>query len=314
MLEELGLRLTSTFLVGEEAAEITGILIPPNLAVLLVRSSRSLTPYCTKDSGGNPPGGDETEGDAGWIEGVAILGAVLVVVLVTAVNDWQKERQFRGLQDKIESDHRISVMRDNEFFECLVGEIVVGDICLVKYGDLLPADGLIIQSNDLKVDESSLTGEADHVKKGEHIDPVLLSGTHVMEGSGRMLVTAVGVNSQAGIIFTLLGATDGGNVDSPNMPPTVTTVPLEKMDSQVTTPLLPSPPDHRADGYACRPRDSLGNPDHGGNPLAPVDKHAAGLCPAYLDPSFAPILFPPSTLFATAVYLSANIWWHRMSP
>ena len=81
-------------------------------------------------------GGDETEGDAGWIEGVAILGAVLVVVLVTAVNDWQKERQFRGLQDKIESDHRISVMRDGEFFECLVGEIVVGDICLIKYGML----------------------------------------------------------------------------------------------------------------------------------------------------------------------------------
>uniref|UniRef100_A0A0X3PBV0 Calcium-transporting ATPase n=1 Tax=Schistocephalus solidus TaxID=70667 RepID=A0A0X3PBV0_SCHSO len=238
------------------------------LIVLMVAAVVSLAlALYSKYSGGNPPGGDETEGDAGWIEGVAILGAVLVVVLVTAVNDWQKERQFRGLQDKIESDHRISVMRDNEFFECLVGEIVVGDICLVKYGDLLPADGLIIQSNDLKVDESSLTGEADHVKKGEHIDPVLLSGTHVMEGSGRMLVTAVGVNSQAGIIFTLLGATDGGNVDSPNMPPTVTTVPLEKMDSQVTTPLLPSPPDHRADGYACRPRDSLGNPDHGGNPL-----------------------------------------------
>ena len=85
------------------------------------------------DSGGTV-GGDETEGDAGWIEGVAILGAVIVVVLVTAVNDWQKERQFRGLQDKIESDHRISVMRDGEFFECLVGEIVVGDICLIKYG------------------------------------------------------------------------------------------------------------------------------------------------------------------------------------
>ena len=45
-------------------------------------------------------------------------------------------------------------------------------------GDLLPADGIIIQSNDLKVDESALTGESDHVKKGEHSDPVLLSGTH----------------------------------------------------------------------------------------------------------------------------------------
>ena len=100
----------------------------------------------------------------------------------------------------------------------------------MKYGDLLPADGILIQSNDLKVDESSLTGESDHVKKGENTDPMLLSGmpfaslfstlvpdrvssssvfnqgTHVMEGSGRMVVTAVGINSQAGIIFTLLGA------------------------------------------------------------------------------------------------------------
>ena len=45
-------------------------------------------------------------------------------------------------------------------------------------GDLLPADGVIIQSNDLKVDESSLTGESDHVKKGEVVDPMLLSGAH----------------------------------------------------------------------------------------------------------------------------------------
>lgn len=51
-----------------------------------------------------------------------------------------------------------------------------------------------------------MTGESDHVKKGEHFDPMVLSGTHVMEGAGKMLVTAVGVNSQAGIIFTLLGA------------------------------------------------------------------------------------------------------------
>lgn len=43
-------------------------------------------------------------------------------------------------------------------------------------GDLLPADGILIQSNDLKIDESSLTGESDHVKKGEITDPMLLSG------------------------------------------------------------------------------------------------------------------------------------------
>ncbi|NWS85852.1 AT2B1 ATPase, partial [Toxostoma redivivum] len=74
-------------------------------------------------------------------------------------------------------------------------------------GDLLPADGVLIQGNDLKIDESALTGESDHVRKSLDKDPLLLSGTHVMEGSGRMVVTAVGVNSQSGIIFTLLGAT-----------------------------------------------------------------------------------------------------------
>lgn len=142
----------------------------------------------------------------GWIEGLAILISVIVVVIVTAFNDYSKERQFRGLQNRIEGEHKFSVIRGGQASNIGVGEIVVGDICQIKYGDLLPADGILIQSNDLKVDESSLTGESDHVKKGGEYDPMVLSGTHVMEGSGKIIVTAVGVNSQAGIIFTLLGA------------------------------------------------------------------------------------------------------------
>ncbi|XP_068239162.1 LOW QUALITY PROTEIN: plasma membrane calcium-transporting ATPase 2-like [Palaemon carinicauda] len=149
---------------------------------------------------------DEGEEEAGWIEGVAILISVAVVVFVTAFNDYTKEKQFRGLQSRIEGEHKFSVIRGGEVQQIGVGDIVVGDICQIKYGDLLPTDGILIQSNDLKVDESSLTGESDHVKKGADTDPMVLSGTHVMEGSGKMLVAAVGVNSQAGIIFTLLGA------------------------------------------------------------------------------------------------------------
>ena len=90
-----------------------------------------------------------------------------------------------------------------------IAELVVGDICQVKYGDSIPADGIVIQSNDLKVDESSLTGESDHVKKGVNRDPMLLSGTFVMEGSGKMIITAVGANSQSGIIFSLLKGDTG---------------------------------------------------------------------------------------------------------
>lgn len=47
---------------------------------------------------------------------------------------------------------------------------------LCVLGDLLPADGILIQGNDLKIDESSLTGESDHVKKSLERDPMLLSG------------------------------------------------------------------------------------------------------------------------------------------
>ncbi|KAF6073989.1 hypothetical protein HJG60_001184 [Phyllostomus discolor] len=152
---------------------------------------------------------DEGESEAGWIEGAAILFSVIIVVLVTAFNDWSKEKQFRGLQNRIEKEQKFSVIRNGHIIQLPVAEIVVGDIAQIKYGDLLPADGILIQGNDLKIDESSLTGESDHVKKSLERDPMLLSGTHVMEGSGRMLVTAVGVNSQTGIIFTLLGAGEG---------------------------------------------------------------------------------------------------------
>ncbi|XP_047377663.1 plasma membrane calcium-transporting ATPase 4 isoform X1 [Sciurus carolinensis] len=158
------------------------------------------------ESASNPD--DEGEAEAGWIEGAAILFSVIIVVLVTAFNDWSKEKQFRGLQSRIEQEQKFSIIRNGQLIQLPVAEIVVGDIAQIKYGDLLPADGILIQGNDLKIDESSLTGESDHVKKLLDKDPMLLSGTHVMEGSGRMVVTAVGINSQTGIIFSLLGANE----------------------------------------------------------------------------------------------------------
>ncbi|KAG7236324.1 hypothetical protein INR49_001129, partial [Caranx melampygus] len=97
--------------------------------------------------------------------------------LVTAFNDWSKEKQYRGLQNRIEQEQKFTVVRGGQVTQINVSEIVVGDIAQVKYGDLLPADGILIQSNDLKIDESSLTRESDHVKKSISDDPVMLSGS-----------------------------------------------------------------------------------------------------------------------------------------
>ncbi|XP_057685664.1 plasma membrane calcium-transporting ATPase 3b isoform X2 [Corythoichthys intestinalis] len=194
-------------LVWEALQDVT-LIILEIAAIISLALSFYQPPGEDSELCGNVAAGaeDEGEGEANWIEGAAILLSVACVVLVTAFNDWSKEKQFRGLQSRIEQEQKFTVVRKGNVIQIPVADMVVGDMAQVKYGDLLPADGILIQGNDLKIDESSLTGESDHVRKSVEKDPMLLSGTHVMEGSGRMLVTAVGVNSQTGIIFTLLGA------------------------------------------------------------------------------------------------------------
>lgn len=201
-------------LVWEALQDVTLIILEV-AAIISLGLSFYKPPDAEREHCGRAAGGveDEGEAEAGWIEGAAILLSVVCVVLVTAFNDWSKEKQFRGLQSRIEQEQRFTVLRGGQVIQIPVSEIVVGDIAQVKYGDLLPADGVLIQGNDLKIDESSLTGESDHVKKTLDKDPILLSGTHVMEGSGKMLVTAVGVNSQTGIIFMLLGGGDDDDDD-----------------------------------------------------------------------------------------------------
>lgn len=95
--------------------------------------------------------GAEEASHYGWIEGAAILVSVVVVILVTAVSDFTKERQFRGLQQRIDCELKFPVIRNGQSLEIPVTDIVVGDICQVKYGDVIPADGVLVQGSDLKV-------------------------------------------------------------------------------------------------------------------------------------------------------------------
>eukprot|EP00004_Rigifila_ramosa_P004651 TRINITY_DN1512_c0_g1_i2.p1 TRINITY_DN1512_c0_g1~~TRINITY_DN1512_c0_g1_i2.p1 ORF type:complete len:1024 (-),score=244.04 TRINITY_DN1512_c0_g1_i2:51-3122(-) len=138
----------------------------------------------------------------GWIEGTAILVTVVAVVFVSAINDYQKEKQFRKL-NAVKEDEPVNVVRNGEQTSISIYSLCCGDVVELTVGDIIPSDGLVIRSNDLKVNESSLTGESDDIKK--HVgNPWLYSGTKVMEGWARMLVVAVGPNSQSGIIKTLI--------------------------------------------------------------------------------------------------------------
>lgn len=92
-------------------------------------------PVCGESAGGAE---DEGEADAGWIEGAAILLSVVCVVLVTAFNDWSKEKQFRGLQSRIEQEQKFTVVRKGNVIQIPVADMVVGDIAQVKYGKKTP--------------------------------------------------------------------------------------------------------------------------------------------------------------------------------
>ncbi|XP_073655729.1 plasma membrane calcium-transporting ATPase 3 isoform X9 [Tursiops truncatus] len=164
-------------LVWEALQDVTLIILEV-AAIVSLGLSFYAPPGEESEACGNVSAGaeDEGEAEAGWIEGAAILLSVICVVLVTAFNDWSKEKQFRGLQSRIEQEQKFTVIRNGQLLQVPVAALVVGDIAQVKYGDLLPADGVLIQGNDLKIDESSLTGESDHVRKSADKDPMLLSG------------------------------------------------------------------------------------------------------------------------------------------
>lgn len=147
-----------------------------------------------------------------WVEGVAIMIAIVIVVTVGAANDWQKERQFVKLNKKKE-DRTVKVVRSGKSREISVYNILVGDVVHLEPGDVIPVDGIFISGHNVKCDESSATGESDNLKKNSgdevydaiethknlgKLDPFIISGGKVTEGVGTFLVTAVGVNSSYG--------------------------------------------------------------------------------------------------------------------
>ena len=136
-----------------------------------------------------------------WAEGTAILFTVLLVVLLTASIDYAKQFAFKRLSRSLFESNTKQVIRNGQQVLIVDDDVVVGDILCVNSHALatIPADCVLLgPSADLKLDESTLTGESEPVSKKP--GDVVLSGTNAVQGSGKLLVIAVGVNSVAGKI------------------------------------------------------------------------------------------------------------------
>lgn len=143
---------------------------------------------------------------------MGIILGVLLVVIFTAVNDYQQSLKFREW-DKENKNISVQVTRDGKRQKISIYDLVVGDIVHLSIGDQIPADGIYISGYGLHIDESSLTGQIETVNVSEE-KPFLLSGTKVKDGSGKMLVTTVGVRTEWGKLMEVLN--EGGERRRPH--------------------------------------------------------------------------------------------------
>ncbi|OAA62641.1 p-type calcium transporter [Niveomyces insectorum RCEF 264] len=180
------------------------ILIMLSIAAAVSLAIGLYQTFGQKHDANNPP--------VEWIEGVAIIVAILIVVIVGSLNDWQKERQFAKLNRK-KTDRLVKVVRSGRLQEISVFDILVGDVMRLETGDMVPVDGVLIEGHNIKCDESQATGESDLIRKRpadevyaaienhenlKKMDPLIQSGSRVMEGLGTFLVTSTGVYSSYG--------------------------------------------------------------------------------------------------------------------
>ena len=100
-----------------------------------------------------------------WIDGFAILIAVAICTIVTAANDYQKERQFMKLNEQKQKKKVVVVMRNGKLMETHQNNVLTGDVVNISGGMEVPADGFLIESNEIRADESAMTGETKPIKK-----------------------------------------------------------------------------------------------------------------------------------------------------
>ncbi|KAK0600244.1 hypothetical protein LWI29_012981 [Acer saccharum] len=138
----------------------------------------------------------------GWYDSGSIIVAVFLVVIVSTVSNFRQNRQFERLSS-VNSDIDVKVVRGGRCRTVSIFDIVVGDVVCLNIGDQISADGLFLEGHSVKVDESSMNGESDHVEIDGEENPFVMSGTKVNDGYGAMLVTSVGREMMSSISHEL---------------------------------------------------------------------------------------------------------------
>ena len=154
---------------------------------------------------------------SGNLESTIVIVAVLILnAVLGTVQYFKAEKSLESL--KAMSSPTAKVLRDGKRMEVSSLDIVPGDIVFLEAGDMVVADGRILENFSLKVNESSLTGESEGVEKTTEVirsekvalgdqKNMVFSGSLVTYGRATVLVTSTGMNTEIGKIATLMNQT-----------------------------------------------------------------------------------------------------------
>lgn len=146
-----------------------------------------------------------------WVEAITIFVIIAVDAIIYYIQQFSTERILKSL--KRSTFHSVKVLRDGIEQTIEATELVPGDIVILAEGDRIPADGRIISESGLLTNESMLTGESEAIakdakaisgtKKVYEQRNMVFSGSFVITGSGKIVVTAIGNNTEYGRIASL---------------------------------------------------------------------------------------------------------------
>ncbi|WP_329403727.1 HAD-IC family P-type ATPase [Streptomyces virginiae] len=152
-----------------------------------------------------------------WTTAILLIALTLLNAVVGLRQEGKAESAMNALKSMMKATAR--VRRDGREAEIPAEQLVDGDVVLISAGDQVPADGRLIEASALQIDESALTGESVPAAKetgalrGSGLSPgdrtnTAFMNTPVTHGSGVMIVTATGVDTELGKISGMLSATE----------------------------------------------------------------------------------------------------------
>jgi Ca2+-transporting ATPase len=139
---------------------------------------------------------------SGFLDTVGIIIAILLSTGISFFNEYRSSREF-DILNAHRDDVAVKLVRDGHAVSVASREVVVGDLILLEAGDAIPADGWVCSADDILIDESAFTGEAEPAPKYENSE--VLKGTFITAGKGQMIAGAVGDSAQMGVIAASLG-------------------------------------------------------------------------------------------------------------